>query len=597
MLKNMQIGKRLILLFIIVAVLASCSGIITAVFLKTTDTKYSEALVDYGFAQGDIGKLCTVFTKSKGDLADVVNMTVAANVDAAKNELKESQAKIEQYMPAVEKSLQTTEGKAAYKLFTDNLQKYREVEARAYEMGDTTDPERSKQARQMMVDELAPIYEATYQALASIMEIKVSAGDEISTQLTNTSNTLIMLAFGIILATLVIAIILAVVVANGISIPIKTCAERLSLLAKGDLKTKVIAYNQRDEIGILSKATSAIVEDLDIVITDASRLLNEMSNGDFDIHTEAEDRYMGDFVPLLTSMRAMTIGLSDTMGQINESADQVSSGSDQVSSGAQALSQGATEQASSIEELSATIADMSNQIKSNAESAKSARESSTKASVEISESNRQMEEMIKAMAEISGKSSEIGKIIKTIEDIAFQTNILALNAAVEAARAGAAGKGFAVVADEVRNLAGKSAEAAKNTTALIEETVTAVENGTKIASATAESMIAVVDGSKEVTALVEQIAAASTDQAASASQITQGVEQISAVIQTNSATAEESAAASEELSGQSRMLKELVSQFKLRRTGNPKINYEAPASKKSTKSSAPAVINMDGDKY
>ncbi|MEG2769394.1 MAG: methyl-accepting chemotaxis protein, partial [Oscillospiraceae bacterium] len=245
-------------------------------------------------------------------------------------------------------------------------------------------------------------------------------------------------------------------------------------------------------------------------------------------------------------------------------SEQVASGSDQVSSGAQALSQGATEQASSIEELSATIQAVSNQIKDNANNAKMASELSSMAGKEVQNGNEHMQSMIVAMEDISSTSNKIGKIIKTIDDIAFQTNILALNAAVEAARAGSAGKGFAVVANEVRNLAGKSAEAAKNTTSLIESSINAVANGTKIADETAMSLKVVVEKSNLVLQKVEEIAEASAEQANSVVQITTGVDQISAVIQTNSATAEESAAASEELSSQSQMLKDLVGKFTLR---------------------------------
>lgn len=266
----------------------------------------------------------------------------------------------------------------------------------------------------------------------------------------------------------------------------------------------------------------------------------------------------------LIAMRDINGRLSSTLSQINQAANQVSAGSDQVSSGAQALSQGATEQASSVEELAATITDISGQVKSNAESALNAKEKSEMAGTEIAASNQKMQELIAAMEEISKSSQEIGKVIKTIEDIAFQTNILALNAAVEAARAGAAGKGFAVVADEVRNLASKSADAAKSTTALIEGAITAVSNGTQLVDVTAKSLLSVVTGTQEVASIVNDISTASAEQASSIAQVTQGIDQISSVVQTNSATAEESAAASEELSGQAQMLNNLVGQFKLK---------------------------------
>ncbi|MEG2053959.1 MAG: methyl-accepting chemotaxis protein, partial [Oscillospiraceae bacterium] len=282
---------------------------------------------------------------------------------------------------------------------------------------------------------------------------------------------------------------------------------------------------------------------------------------------------------LENSMVKIIVSLSDTLNNIHIASDQVSGGADQVSGGAQALSQGATEQASSIEELSATVAEISSQVKANAENAKSASGLSDEAGAEVEQGNQHMQKMIAAMGDISDTSSQIGKIIKTIDDIAFQTNILALNAAVEAARAGAAGKGFAVVADEVRNLAGKSAEAAKNTTALIESSITAVANGTKIADDTAKSLFIIVDKVREVTDKINEIATASAEQASAVVQVTQGLDQISAVVQTNSATSEESAAASEELSGQAQMLNDMVSKFKLKdlsAMGMPQTAVEKP---------------------
>ena len=362
---------------------------------------------------------------------------------------------------------------------------------------------------------------------------------------------------------LIIGFVIIVNLTNSIANPIKDCADRLLLLSQGDLKASVPVVKAKDETGVLAQSTKILVDGLNRIIEDEKYLLAEMANGNFNIHSSAKECYIGDFAPLLASLRAIRNDMCDTLSHINQSSEQVSSGAEQVSSAAQALSQGATEQASSVEQLAASIGEVSEQVQQNADNARMAREKSMKASDEILQSNEKMQEMISAMGDISDKSSQIGRIIKTIDDIAFQTNILALNAAVEAARAGMAGKGFAVVADEVRNLASKSADAAKNTTVLIQESISAVEHGTKIADDTARSIISIVEGAKEVTGLVEQIAKASIEQATSIGQITTGIDQIASVVQTNSATAEESAAASEELSAQAQMLKKLVDKFKL----------------------------------
>lgn len=368
-----------------------------------------------------------------------------------------------------------------------------------------------------------------------------------------------------IVITLLLTVVIALKLASGLKKPILEIETAAQNLAQGRLKDAVITYQSKDELGSLSDSMRQTVHAITAIIQDEDKLLGEMANGNFDIKTDIEDQYVGEFRNLLLSMRNINLSLSDTLLQINEASNQVSSGSDQVSSGAQALSQGATEQASSVEELAATIGEISQQVKNNADNALNASKKSGIAGTEVVESNRKMQELIAAMEEISDSSKEIGKVIKTIEDIAFQTNILALNAAVEAARAGAAGKGFAVVADEVRNLASKSAEAAKGTTTLIEGAVKAVAKGTQLVDATAKSLLSVVDGTQEVAMLVDKISVASNEQASSVAQVTQGIDQISSVVQTNSATAEESAAASEELSGQAQMLKRLVSKFKLKK--------------------------------
>lgn len=355
-------------------------------------------------------------------------------------------------------------------------------------------------------------------------------------------------------------LVLLRIVKNRVLRPVEAISAAANKLAKGELEIQVV-HNSTDELGLLAKNIQSTGSQLRTYVSNISQVLEEMSHGDFAVRVEMD--YIGDLSPIKTSMNQIAERMNETLVQIQTTADQVSAGSEQVSSGAQALSQSTAEQASSVQELSATVIELSGQVKRNAENAQNASRNSAQASSEVLRSNQQMQDMMSAMHEINSKSSEIGKIIKTIEDIAFQTNILALNAAVEAARAGAAGKGFAVVADEVRNLAGKSAEAAKITTALIEETIQAVGNGAQIADSTAATMLGVVDSAESVTELITDIAQASGKQAGAITQVTIGLEQISGIVQTNSATAEESAAASEELSSQAQTLKSLVGKFKL----------------------------------
>mgnify|MGYP000867924911 CR=1 FL=1 len=349
---------------------------------------------------------------------------------------------------------------------------------------------------------------------------------------------------------------------NSIAEPIVACANRLKLLSEGDLHTEVPKTDSKDETGMLLSSMEATVNELNDVIGDISFHLGAIADGDYT--TDVSKEYLGDLVPIENSLKKIIDSLNELSGQIDESAEQLSTSSEQVACGAQALSQGSTEQASSVEELAATINQMTEQIKLNAESAENAKNITFDASKEVQNGNEQIVKMTKAMNEINETSLQIGKIIKTIEDIAFQTNLLALNAAIEAARAGEAGKGFAVVADEVRNLAAKSSEAAQNTTDLIEGALRAVENGDVIVENTAESLKRIVEKTEMTVSIVEKIAEATQQQSVGASQITSGIEQIASVVQHNSATAEESAAASQELSIQAQVLKKLLEGIKLK---------------------------------
>ena len=318
-----------------------------------------------------------------------------------------------------------------------------------------------------------------------------------------------------------------------------------------------------DEMGQLALSFNNMSNSLRTIIGDISYVLTEMSNNNLQVESGHKDLYIGEYSKIACAFVNILETLNTTMHNIRSASEQVSAGSTQVSSGAQSLAQGATEQASSIQELTASITDVSQHIKENAVGAESASSLTQEAGMIMQGSLEEMNLARQAMDEISSTSKDINKVIKAIDDIAFQTNILALNAAVEAARAGTAGKGFAVVADEVRNLAQKSAEAAKSTTALIENSISAVKKGTELVNKTSENFTKVAEKAAEVNILISEISSKSQEQASAISQIAVGIEQVSSVVQMNSATSEESAAASEELSSQSAMLKELVDKFKL----------------------------------
>ncbi len=381
-------------------------------------------------------------------------------------------------------------------------------------------------------------------------------------EFTSSTGELIKTILLIYILTIIILSAVMFVILGIVTKPIKMVTEITNKLAEGELDVS-IAVKSKDEIGALAKSIESLTMRLKSYISyidESVNVLDEFAEGNLTIELKYD--YAGEFAKLKNALLHVSDTLKETIGKIKESADSINMNAEQVSAGAQVLAQGTTEQASAIEELSAEINEIYTTIANNAEYAQNAGEKALEASREVDKGNAQMRDMLSAMDEISNSSSEIGKIIKVIDEIAFQTNILALNAAVEAARAGTAGKGFAVVADEVRNLAQKSAEAAKQTTALIENSISAINKGTMLADEAGKSLAGIVNKTNETNELINEVVKATSHQAVSVNQIRSGIEQISSVVQENAATAEASAANSEELSGQVQILNDLVNKFK-----------------------------------
>lgn len=557
MFKNMKIAKKLIVCFAVAVLLASISGFLGMAMQFRTDRSYSKALVESGFIQGDIGTLNAYLNKGAAVVRDIIMLTEETEIKSAQSELSQYDERTNQAFEKVKVGCTSEEDLQYINLIAQKLPEYRKYREQVIELGLQN---KNTEALALFRTQARPVLNEVMKAAETLADLKVVTGNEVSVSLSNQTNFMLMIMFIVIVVAFAVSMAFAYIISKSISRPIIKVRDAAAQLAQGNLNITIQA-DSKDEIGEMSSSFANAADMIRRYITDISRGLSEVARGNFNI--KPEEVYKGDFKEMEQAIVTIVVSLSDTLRQINQSAEQVSSGSEQVSSGAQALSQGATEQASSVEELAATINEISEQVSRNAENAKDANQKAGEVGKGAIESNTRMQEMLSAMADISNGSEEISKIIKTIEDIAFQTNILALNAAVEAARAGEAGKGFAVVADEVRNLAGKSAEASKNTAALIETSLNSVRNGTKIADETAVSLTEVVEGVTEITSVIARISDASGEQAASISQVTTGIDQISSVVQTNSATAEESAAASQELSGQSQMLKDMVNRFEL----------------------------------
>ena len=461
MLKKLKIRNRLFVSFGIVLVLTVAISL-SSISALNKSSKDLEEVISGVVAVDAAVKNNRIYTNTVGRyIRDIVIKGAGADVSTEKKA-------IQQNIELITEGLDTMERLEV--LDKDAVEEYRTAIEEWLNIGDKVlqlmDEGKEDEAEKVILEECTPMLKKVVELVKPLDTETDSLRQEAMERNVRITNRLSIFIVGMLLVSVAIAIFIAVRVTKMIVNPLKEVEEAMERIAQGKMQQE-FTYESDDEVGLLIENVKKSCEILEESIGDLTRLLTEMADGNFDIRVK-DGVYKGDLQPILLAIRQMNRNLSSTLSQINIASDEVANGADQVSSGAQALSQGATEQASAVEELAATINDISMQVQKTADNAREASAKVTEAQNELLFSNEHMSEMIEAMQEIEQKSGDIGKIIKTIEDIAFQTNILALNAAVEAARAGEAGKGFAVVADEVRNLASKSSEAACNTTNLIE---------------------------------------------------------------------------------------------------------------------------------
>ena len=570
--KNMSIKKSLIVGFG-TTILVSVVIIVTALVMMNSQKKAYTDIIDHYVRTNQLVSECRInYNIAARNLRDVALSGNPKGLETVNAKLEELVKDIEDMEKAYPEKLKD---RSLLDAFVKSLNTWT---AEADKIADIVETDRN-QAAEMIVNECTPTLDAAAAAGTALAQDLQAKQDEIIRQQNVTSN----IGLGIILAVMVVATLVVLMMATkiikSIAIPTAQVREALVGFSQGNLEVAV-DYTGKNELGEMCDALRTSQTVLGECIGDTCRLLEEMGSGNFNVRTKDEKMYVGALSKILTSVREINRSMSDDLTQISQSSDQVAAGSEQVSNSAQALAQGATEQASAVEELSATIADISENAKKTAEAAEKAGESVNEAGGQLNLSMEYVKQLNAAMENIAGSSQEIGKIIATIENIAFQTNILALNAAVEAARAGSAGKGFAVVADEVRNLATKSDEAAKATKDLIDGSIAAVSEGAEAVNKVTDALTRTNETAGSVTTLMTTVVQAVESQTQAIMQVTEGIDQISAVVQTNSATSEESAAASEELSSQATLMKELLSRFKLRQD----FNYSA----KPSYSAAPA---------
>lgn len=560
MLKDMKIKSSLSAGFSVVVILAAILVSSILIMMSAQKSKYDSLL-----AKEVTANLNILYARLNANIAarnvrDI--LLIYDNPDNPQLEQKtmEALAKMDNNLQALQEAWPEGESKANLDAYLASVQKWKAIATEILELYNSG---HISKAVTMIHNECSPaLNEVAEYGQKVDDQLVANMGNAVSSIDSTVRTAIIVIIVIMVLATLFV-ISMVMVLIKSITDPTEEVRHALVGFSQGNLSIPV-TYTSKNELGEMCDALRTSQTILGSVIEDVNYILTEMAHGNFNVRTHAEDKYVGDLSAMLQSVRVINRQLSDTIRQITSSAEQVASGAEQVASGAQMLAQGATEQASSVEELSSTINNISVQINNTAQNSTNAMNEMNNTGDRVAACNDQMTQMTLAMEEIASKSNEISKIIKTIEDIAFQTNILALNAAVEAARAGDAGKGFAVVADEVRSLAGKSAEASQNTATLIGDTVDAVNRGIQVVTETAETLNFVVEGTHSVSKLVANITEDAQREASALTQVTQGIDQISSVVQTTSATSEESAAASEELSSQANLIKNLMGSFKLR---------------------------------
>ncbi|WP_199619938.1 methyl-accepting chemotaxis protein [Paenibacillus alkalitolerans] len=514
--KNMKIGTKLITSFVFIACIAGVIGVMGFTAISEIDERSQSLSKNYTNPITEMGLWLEGFNSIRIASRDVVFLVDDHEYQAKRAErIKELQQEMEPLLAEYEKGINSDEERAKFDSMINSYHnEFLPLIDRIVALGLA---DKMEEATRVLYDESSEVTSAINDAGLELMQMNARSGKVAADENTAVANRAVIVMISLAAAGMLIAIALGMYIARIISKPIDTLVQASRKIADGDMNV-TIDIKSKDEIGVLAQAFTA-----------------------------------------------MTESMNEVLHNINNAAEQVASGSRQVSEASQTLSQGSTEQASSIQQLTSSMEQIAAQTKQNAVSADQANQLAKTASTDAEQGNSQMKEMLTAMEDINEASGNISKIIKVIDEIAFQTNILALNAAVEAARAGQHGKGFAVVAEEVRNLAARSANAAKETTVLIEGSIKKVEAGTKIAHETAAALNKIVDGVNHAASLVGTIASASNEQAVGITQANQGISQVSDVIQANSATSEECAAASEQLSAQSDQLKEMVARFRLKR--------------------------------
>lgn len=556
--KEMKVQEKLRFCLTLVLLVASVSGVLGLIFLLVNNIQYSNALVNNGFSQGEIGIFSTYLNKEPSIVREIILLEDDSDMQESIAELEEVQQITNEAIQVMVQHCKTPAEQEYIQIISEVLPEYREIFANVTELALAN---QNEEALELLLTEGKPTLKKLTDAIEGLIDLNVKTGNAVSNRLQIQTYIIIGIMVLVIATASIIATKFAKFLASLFSEPIAHIHAASLQLASGNLDINVEKMYP-DEIGEMTDSFQEAANMIKLYIQELDRGLGEIASGNFDIFTDVD--FKGDFVALSDALTQIITSLSDTLQKINESTESVSLGASQMAESAQTLAEGATDQAASVEELTATIQNITEAVVNTSDKANKSQQDARNFESEAEKSNDDIRELNEAMKRINDTSKQIANIIAEIEDIASQTNLLSLNASIEAARAGEAGKGFAVVADQIGKLAADSAAAAVNTRKLIENSIHEIEIGNEITEKTTTAIGSVISGIKMLAQSTKEISVLAETQADSMKQLEVGVEQIAEVIQNNSAAAQETSATSEELSAQASTLEELVNQFKLK---------------------------------
>ena len=561
--KGLRIQERLRKAFNMIIVIASIGSVVGIIALVVVIGQFKYSMQNYALPQGDIALFMNEYAECRSNMRGIIGYEDQELIDSLVKKHDTRKKNTYERLAAIKETMVTNDSRLAYEKIEKALEAYLKKEAEVIALGATTDQELCRQAQEMAIAEITPLYEALDAATLELMEINIAKEHQMEGFTTILETGAMILMVALLIGASIAAKRIAHVISNGIAKPLAELEDRVVAFSEGDINSPFPTSKEKDEIAGLMNASYTMADTLQKIIADVSGGCSAMAAGNFAVESENVHLYIGDLRGLYDALNDMRDNVKNALSEVEELATQVNVGASNLAEAAQDLAEGATDQAASVQEMLATMNTVSEGLKETATSVEEAYKEALRCADDAQNSREEMGNMVNSMNRISETSKKIENIIAEIESIASQTNLLSLNASIEAARAGEAGRGFAVVADEIRNLADQSAKSAVDTRELVSNTLYEIEQGSKIAFKTADVLDGVVNAIQKIAETNNLLSENSKEQAYAVEQADIGITRISEVVQSNSAAAEESSATSQELSAQAMSMHDLVSRFQL----------------------------------